>query len=420
MARAVYIRGDRALMGAAPFAGLSREEPRLKRSTVGETSPRVQPPRRPRWGRVRPTVGFLAAGFSLQYAVAIVSSFLAHQQGIYPSEYRVAWANWVLERFVHDPRDASMVKAWPQDTSAEDRPDLRVDPFWNPFDPSVWLAQPGFAVEMSGIPVSLVQCFEGGGFLGETWVAFAPIKLRDPAEELPSQHDAPTVETVTEWWMQEWRDPRTRSIHDKDILDLRAHRLRPFGSGPSDEGYLFVIDDNDDIQKFDWVQHLLDTSTLRVTPPRWVELQGLLDRAAAKTEDPMRPFGLLSRAWGFPFRSAIERAELQRRPLRFVEGGVDGWYAPDWEVLSYDGVRVGVSDPFKQSDSSVGVAIQPLWTGAVLNSVIYALVLWWVWRALAALCALPRVLRARRGACRACGHPLAGLARCPECGAIVR
>jgi hypothetical protein len=120
-------------------------------------------------------VGFLAAGFSLQYAVAIVSSFLVHQQGIYPSEYRVAWANWVLERFVHDPRDASMVKAWPQDTSAEDRPDLRVDPFWNPFDPSVWLAQPGFAVEMSGIPVSLVQCFEGGGFLGETWVAFAPI-----------------------------------------------------------------------------------------------------------------------------------------------------------------------------------------------------------------------------------------------------
>ena len=54
-----------------------------------------------------------------------------------------------------------------------------------------------------------------------------------------------------------------------------------------------------------------------------------VDRAAAKTDDPIRPFGLLSRAWGFPFRSVIERAKLQRRPLRFVEGGVDGWYAPD-------------------------------------------------------------------------------------------
>ena len=91
----------------------------MKRSTVGETSPRVQPPRRSRWGRVRLMVGFLAAGFSLQYAAAIVSSFLVYQQGIYPSAYRLAWANWVLERFVHNPRNASMVKAWPQGTSAE-------------------------------------------------------------------------------------------------------------------------------------------------------------------------------------------------------------------------------------------------------------------------------------------------------------
>ena len=28
--------------------------------------------------------------------------------------------------------------------------------------------------------------------------------------------------------------------------------------------------------------------------------------------------------------------------------------------------------------------------------------------------------RVRRGACRACGHPLAGLARCPECGTVVK
>ena len=346
-------------------------------------------------------VGFLAAGFSLQYAAAIVSSFLVHQQGIYPSEYRVAWANLVLERFVHDPRDARALigreKVWPAGTNTDDRPELRVDPAWSPFDASVWREQPGFAVELSALPVSLVQCFEGVGFLGETWVAFAPIKLRDPEEE-SSQHDAPTVELVTDWWCREWQTPRLRAYPEGLFFDLDGH----VGQSRA------------------WLIHLLDTSTLRVAPPRWVELQGLLDRAAAKTEDPMRPFGLLSRAWGFPFRSVIERAELQRRPLRFVEGGVDGWYARDWEVLSYDGVRVGVSDPIKQSDSSVGFAIQPLWTGAVLNAVIYALVLWWMWRALAALCALPRVLRARRDECRACGHPLAGLARCPECGTFTK
>jgi hypothetical protein len=386
-------------MDSAPAADLSREDPRLtKRSTVGETSQPAQPHRRFGWGRVRLMVGFLAAGFLLQYTAAVVSSFLVHQQGIYPSEYRLAWASWVLERFIHDPRDARALigqkKVWPADTNTDDRPELRVDPAWHPFDASVWREQPGFAVELSGLPVSLVQCFEGGGFLGETWVALAPIKLRDPEQE-SSQHDAPTVELVNDWWCREWQTPRLRAYPEGLFFDLDGH----VG------------------QSHAWLIHLLDTSTLRVTPPRWVDLQGLLDRAAAKTDDPIRPFGLLSRAWGFPFRSVIERAELQRRPLRFVEGGVDGWYAPDWEVLSYDGVRSGVSDPFKQSDSSVGVAIQPLWTGAVLNAVIYALVLWWMWRA---LCALPRVLRARRGECRACGHPLAGLARCPECGTVVK
>ncbi len=373
----------------------------MKRSTVGEAPQRDQARTRAGRGRALPVLGFLAAGFSLQYAATVVSSFLVHQQGIYPSEYRVAWANWVLERFIHDPRDARALigqgKVWPADTNTDDRPELRVDAAWSPFDASVWREQPGFAVELSGLPVSLVQCFEGGGFLGETWVAFAPIKLRDPEQE-SSQHDAPTVELVNDWWCREWQTPRLTAYPEGIFFDHDGH----VGQSRA------------------WLIHLLDTSTLRVTPPRWVDLQGLLDRAAAKTDDPRRPMGLLSRAWGFPFRSVIERAELQRRPLRFVEGGVDGWYAPDWEVLSYDGVRVGVSDPFKQSDSSVGVAIQPLWTGAVLNSAIYALALWCVWRALGAVLAVPRVLRARRGACRACGHPLAGLARCPECGAAVR
>ena len=388
----------------------------MTRSKLGDSSPSLQPPQRAGWIHPLRLAGFLLAGLTLQHAVSVGSSFLVHQQGIHPSDDRIAGANWVLERFVHNPRSgASIVRAWPRDTRAADRPELRADPMWNPLEPSVWVEQPGFAAVLSGIPVSLVQCFEGGGFLGETWVAFAPIELRDPNEDLSSQHDAPTVETVIEWWMQEWRAPRTRSIHDNDILDARVGRLRPFDSGPSEQGYLFELD-YDDCQKSAWVQHLLDTSTLRVTPPRWFGLQGLLARAAADTDESMRPLGLMSRAWGFPFRSVIERAELQRRPLRFVEGGVDGWYAPDWEVMSYDGVRFWLSSPLRESVSSVGVAIRPLWTGALLNSVIYAIALWCVWRALGPLRAVPRMLRARRGQCRACGHPLAGLARCPECG----
>ena len=214
-------------MDSAPAADLSREDPRLtKRSTVGETSQPAQPRRRFGWGRVLLMVGFLAAGFLLQYTAAVVSSFLVDQQGIYPSEYRLAWASWVLERFIHDPRDARALigqkKVWPADTNTDDRPELRVDPAWHPFDASVWREQPGFAVELSGLPVSLVQCFEGGGFLGETWVALAPIKLRDPEQE-SSQHDAPTVELVNDWWCREWQTPRLRAYPEGLFFDLDGH-----------------------------------------------------------------------------------------------------------------------------------------------------------------------------------------------------
>ena len=392
----------------------------MKHFTVGETSQRARPRQCAGWGRALPMLGFLTAGLLLQYATAVVSSFLIHQQGIRTGDnLRVAWANWVLERFVHDPRGAHLPKIWPQGTSADVRPDLRVNPAWNPFDPSVWRDQPGFAVELSGVPVCLVHCFEGGGFLGETWVAFAPVKLRDPKNELPSSDDAPTVDTVIEWWQREWRAPKLRSIHDESVLHWWEYGPQSSSFGPSHQGYIFELTD-EDLQNRAWVQHLLDTSTLRVTPPRWVELESLLDHAAATTSDPRRPLGLLSRAWGFPFRSVMERAELARLPLRFVQGGVDAWSARDWEVLSYDGVQIGLSDPFKHSASSVGVAIRPLWIGVVLNSVIYALALCCVSRALGALRSVPRMLRARRGECRACGHAHAGLARCPECGAVVK
>jgi rubrerythrin len=58
--------------------------------------------------------------------------------------------------------------------------------------------------------------------------------------------------------------------------------------------------------------------------------------------------------------------------------------------------------------------------GFVINSVFYATV---IAAAIVGLRISARetrsLIRARRGECRACGHPLAGLPRCPECGAEV-
>ena len=57
--------------------------------------------------------------------------------------------------------------------------------------------------------------------------------------------------------------------------------------------------------------------------------------------------------------------------------------------------------------------VKPIWAGFLLNTCFYsgtAFVLSLGFRRARA------AVRTRRGACRSCGHPLAGLARCPECG----
>jgi len=61
--------------------------------------------------------------------------------------------------------------------------------------------------------------------------------------------------------------------------------------------------------------------------------------------------------------------------------------------------------------------MKPAWPG-FLGSLLF-------WLAVTAVSVkLPSVIqraaRARRGECRACGHPLAGIACCPECGAVVK
>lgn len=59
---------------------------------------------------------------------------------------------------------------------------------------------------------------------------------------------------------------------------------------------------------------------------------------------------------------------------------------------------------------------KPIWGGFILNTLFYSgLCLIVLTRIQRLRCAS----RSRRGECRACGHPLARLPRCPECGAEV-
>jgi hypothetical protein len=63
-----------------------------------------------------------------------------------------------------------------------------------------------------------------------------------------------------------------------------------------------------------------------------------------------------------------------------------------------------------------GVPFRPLWPGFAIDVVFWALV---AWLPIGGALQMRRWLRARRGACRACGYPLGTSPVCTECGALV-
>ena len=66
-----------------------------------------------------------------------------------------------------------------------------------------------------------------------------------------------------------------------------------------------------------------------------------------------------------------------------------------------------------RSPSARLLLLRPLWPGFMLNTLLYAAALWFVFFA---PFKLRRHLRTRRGLCPACGYPVGGAAVCSECG----
>jgi hypothetical protein len=78
--------------------------------------------------------------------------------------------------------------------------------------------------------------------------------------------------------------------------------------------------------------------------------------------------------------------------------------------------RAGVRTPAWFQDGLAArefVPIKPIWWALLANWLIFAGL---VWGAAAAISALRRARRRRRGVCEGCGYAMAGLAKCPECG----
>jgi len=70
---------------------------------------------------------------------------------------------------------------------------------------------------------------------------------------------------------------------------------------------------------------------------------------------------------------------------------------------------------FARPNGTVTV-FRPLWAGLAVDSVAYAAGVWLLVFGPGTLMAIIRGRRRRRGQCERCRYPVAGLARCPECG----
>ena len=134
----------------------------------------------------------------------------------------------------------------------------------------------------------------------------------------------------------------------------------------------------------------------------------------------------------------LHGVEWQRTQGDFITNW--GWASWPWITLtsspplakpiSRTEVVDGVSHSVISSNSQF-LPSRIVWSGMFANSSVYGLGLLATYRLVhAGLCGAragfryvlrnSSSARARRGSCRACGHPLAGLACCPECGAVVK
>lgn len=122
---------------------------------------------------------------------------------------------------------------------------------------------------------------------------------------------------------------------------------------------------------------------------------------------PIRPSWLYSvHRIGFPFAT-----------LRFDErmDSASG-FVPIEISLLYDGIRFHDPRLTPRQVRRWTLPIMPVWSGLVVNSIVYATALWLTWVPCAAL---RRRARLRRGECMECRYPVVpGKDVCPECGTV--
>jgi len=162
-------------------------------------------------------------------------------------------------------------------------------------------------------------------------------------------------------------------------------------------------------------------SPLRIHAPGWSVLSEHVDPEYLKSTLRIR---VIEYAVGWPMRSVLGRVSLQLQYPTDTNPS-SSWINPEYEwavpapaVIRY---RNGVSIPPPEYPIR---PLRPLLLGSMVNSVTYGSVLFVVYLLAKRLVRVFRRathrLRVPPGHCRACGYSLGDLAKCPECGVVVR
>ena len=265
-----------------------------------------------------------------------------------------------------------------------------------------------------------VLAFSGCVALGAAVALFQP-RLEASRERLVEGRGDLVWLGTQHWWVY------ARVLENGQIRELRSWQLPDVGEVPAPPAWL-------DIGKGTDASSLNGFSWSRV--------------ASDPVGDPRASIPLAEYPYGWPFRSmVVELVEThaQEVSVRIFRGQpISGSAAlsdslPAWFALpSLDGFMDGPADAALTEMSTLpqrqfitcprvlpGRILVP---GYLLNTAVFAAFAFAAWRVLKASAGGARALlsklvadaRARRGECRACGHPLAGIARCPECGATVK
>ena len=252
--------------------------------------------------------------------------------------------------------------------------------------------------------------------LGATMALFQPrleasreilVDLRGDRVWLGSQH----------WWVY------ARVLENGQIRELRSWQSSDVGEVPSPPAWLGIR------KSMDASSHA-NISWSRV--------------ASDSVGDPRSLIPLAEYPYGWPFRSmVVELVETHGHEIsvQIFRGQPFSVSAPLLEALrawfalpSLDGFMDGPADAALTALSTLPQRqfitcprVLPgriLVSGFLLNTTVFAACVFAAWRAFktaaggarALLLKLVATARTRRGACRSCGHTLAGLPRCPECG----